>query len=48
MADYMDNYDFIYTHIKSLKAKLAATMFGIAVRCCAYVAFYLTSAVAAF
>lgn len=24
MADMMDNYDFIYTHIKNLKAKLAA------------------------
>ncbi len=25
MADMMDNYDFVYTHIKNLKAKLAAT-----------------------
>lgn len=25
MADMMDNYDFIYAHIKNLKAKLAAT-----------------------
>ena len=24
MADMMDNYDFVYTHIKNLKAKLAA------------------------
>lgn len=24
MADYMDNHDFVYTHIKNLKAKLAA------------------------
>lgn len=25
MADMMDNHDFVYTHIKNLKAKLAAT-----------------------
>ena len=24
MADMMDNHDFVYTHIKNLKAKLAA------------------------
>ncbi len=24
IADYMDNHDFVYTHIKNLKAKLAA------------------------
>lgn len=24
MADYMDNHDFVYTHIKNLKAKLSA------------------------
>lgn len=24
MADMLDNYDFVYTHIKNLKAKLTA------------------------
>ena len=32
MADLMDNHDFVYTHIKNLKAKLAAAGVGECIR----------------